>query len=136
MKKVFGGLVIVVALVAVVSLLVNQDGGTGLVSTASAGYTEYSDAAFDQAQKDGKNVAVFFHSKSCGSCAALNNDIVKNSKNIPSDTAIFKADWDKDKNLAAQYDVPKYHTVTYIDGATYTNKNGLFTLADVMSELN
>jgi proteasome lid subunit RPN8/RPN11 len=79
-----------------------------------SGYTEYSAAAVDAATKEGKDVALFFHSKTCGSCAKLDADIVANGASIPSDVAVFKTDRDDNQDLAVKYGVDKYHTVAYM----------------------
>jgi thiol-disulfide isomerase/thioredoxin len=81
---------------------------------ASTNYLAYSKDAVDTAVAEGKRVAVFFHSKTCGSCAKLDGDIEANEADIPSDVVIFKTDWDDNQDLAQEYKVDKYHTITYV----------------------
>jgi len=57
---------------------------------------------------------VFFHSKTCGSCAKLDANITANAAEIPADVAIFKADRDSNQDLAAELNVDKYHTVSFL----------------------
>ena len=106
-----------------------------VVEVANASnYELYSPTVAEAAMNDGKDVAVFFHSKSCGSCATLDADIVANASDIDSDVVILKADWDENQDLAAQYGVTGYHTVAYMnDDDSTTNVKGLFTLNDVLS---
>ncbi len=100
---------------------------------ASTNYVPFSNATVQDAEESGKNMAIFFHSKTCGSCAKLDADIVANAKNIPDDTVILKADWDENQALAKQLKVDKYHTVAFINAdGTSNNVKGLFTLDEVM----
>jgi thiol-disulfide isomerase/thioredoxin len=101
---------------------------------AGTNYQEYSAQATSQAQAEGKDVALFFHSKTCSSCAKLNEDIVANADNIPSDVAIFKVDRDENQDLAKQYKVDKYHTVRFLDQEK--NIKGLFKLDSVLAEFD
>lgn len=103
-----------------------------VVKLASTNYIPYSKSAVEKAEKEGKDVAVFFHGKNCGSCKKLDADIKANAAKIPSDMVIFNADWDANQELAKAYDVPKYHTVSYVDGDKVNNVKGLFSLADVL----
>lgn len=96
-------------------------------------YKVFTTEALAQAQAEGKDTAVFFHSKTCGSCAKLDADINTNLDNIPWDTVILKADWDENQELAAQYNVAKYHTVTFVDGDINENVKGLFTLEELLA---
>ncbi len=105
------------------------------VAQGNNGYVAFNEAEFKKAQAAGKDVAVFFHSKTCGSCAKLDGDIAANAAKIPSDTMIMKADWDENQDLAAQWGVDKYHTVSVVDGNSVKNVKGLFTLDEVMANL-
>lgn len=93
---------------------VNQPASTIDVVNA-ANYELYSPSVAQAAMNDGKDIAVFFHSKSCGSCAKLDADIMANAEMIPEDTVILKADWDENQDLAVQYGVDKYHTVAFMN---------------------
>ena len=97
-----------------------------------AGYEAYSPDALATAQKEWKKTAVFFHSKTCGSCAKLEADIQANIKDMPDDVTVLKADWDENQELAKEHNVEKYHTVVYL-GDAKKNVKGLFTLEDLVA---
>ena len=100
---------------------------------ASDNYVEYTPAALAQAQEDGKNAVVFFHSKSCGSCAKADADFKTNESNLPEDLVVLKADRDTNQALAWELNVPKYHTFAYYnDDWTTDNINWIFTVAEVI----
>lgn len=103
-------------------------------AVALAWYMDYSDAALAKAESEDKKVAVFFSSKTCGSCGKLDADITANAANIPSDVVIMKADWDASQDLAKKFAVDKYHTVTMLSNWE-KNVKWLFTLDDLVKEL-
>lgn len=102
---------------------------------AAVGYAAYDEKVFDEAIAEGKEVAVFFHSKTCGSCAKLDANINDNISQIPGDVVVLKADWDENQDLAAELDVAKYHTVTFFGDAAKKNVKGLFTLEDLLGNI-
>jgi thiol-disulfide isomerase/thioredoxin len=97
-------------------------------------YKVYSEEALAQAQADGKETALFFHSKTCGSCAKLDTAITTDSNDLPENLVVFKTDWDDNADLAKKYTVAKYHTVAFMneDGTT-KNVTWLFTVGDVVA---
>ena len=97
-------------------------------------YDTYSPATLASAVEDGKKVAVFFHGATCGSCATLDADIKDNIANIPGDVVVLNADWDDNQELAEEYGVAKYHTVTMVTNDK-KNVGNLFTLDDLVAEL-
>ena len=100
-----------------------------------SGYQPYKLASVEQAVEQGKDVAVFFHGATCGSCAKLDADIKANSAKIPADTVIFNADWDDNQDLAVEYGVDKYHTVTMVTNGK-KNVKGIFELDSLLGELD
>jgi len=84
--------------------------------------------------KNGKKVAVFFCGATCGSCAKLDADIKENVANIPENVVVLNADWHDNQDLAAQYNVDTYHTVTMVTNNA-KNVKGLFTLQDLLADL-
>lgn len=66
------------------------------------------------AAAEGKKTAVFFHGATCGSCAKLDANIKANSAAIPNDVVVFNADRDENQELAKEYGVDKYHTVSFL----------------------
>lgn len=102
---------------------------------ASNNYVEYTPAALTKAQEEWKKTSVFFHSKTCSSCAKLDADFEMNEVILPEDVVVFKADWDENQDLAGQLNVAKYHTIAYMnDDWTSTNTSGLFTVEEVVQE--
>ena len=101
-------------------------------------YVPYSESAVKLAASQGKKTAVFFHGATCGSCAKLDANIKENVANIPSDVVVFNADWDDNQDLAADYEVAKYHTVSYLndDGSVAKNVTGLFELDKLVGEFS
>lgn len=100
---------------------------------ASDSYVEYTPAALVKAKADGKNTAIFFHSKTCGSCAKLDANFEENEVIMPEELVVFKADWNENQELAGELNVATYHTVAYYneDGST-NNIKGLFTVEEVV----
>lgn len=102
---------------------------------AFAGYKEFSSAELAKATKEGKKTGIFFHSKTCSSCAKLEADIVANEKDIPNDVVLLKADWDDNQALALEYDVDTYHTVAYL-WENQKSVKGLFSLKDLLAQFD
>jgi len=96
-------------------------------------YGEYSADAITKAQAEGKDVALFFHSKTCGSCGKLDTALTNGANKLPEDLVVLKTDWDANQAVAKTYKVDKYHTVAFLDGETSQNVKGLFTVEDVES---
>ncbi len=100
-------------------------------------YDAFVPSDMEKSLADGKKTAVFFHSKTCSSCAKLHKNIMETD--IPQDVQIFKADRDTDnvQELAKEYWVDKYHTVSYPgwgeDGKP-KNVKGLFDLSSLIGE--
>lgn len=104
---------------------------------ASDSYVEYTPAALAKATANGKDTAVFFHSKTCGSCAKLDGDLKDSASNLPEDLVLFKADWNENQKLAWELNVAKYHTVAfYKEDWTTNNVKGLFTTKEVTEAFN
>jgi len=99
------------------------------------GYPIYTEAKLATATNEGKDVALFFNSKTCGSCAKLEADIITNAWNIPANTEIFKVDRDDNQDLAKQLGVAKYHTVVYPE-MNNEQVTWLFTLDDLLEEFS
>jgi thioredoxin 1 len=78
-------------------------------------YTDYSAVAVDQALADGKKVAFFFHATRCPSCRKLDKNIENDLTVIPSDTVLFKVDYDRNTELKRKYEVTSQHTIVLID---------------------
>ena len=146
MKNNVFGIILVVVLIlgSMIYITYEQQGDAtenagSTIGVVSANYMEYTDAELAKAQEEGKDVAVFFHSKSCSTCKALDKDIVANVDSVDENTVILKADWDTYKNtLAKDFGVTKYHTVSILndDGTVKENVKGVFTLDDIEQKVD
>lgn len=102
---------------------------------AFLGYKDFSTAELAKATTSWKKTAIFFHSKTCSSCAKLEKDIITNADRIPGDVMLLKADWDDNQPLAKKYNVEKYHTLAYV-WENQKNIKWLFTLDDVIAQFD
>lgn len=82
---------------------------------SSASYLAYSQGA--EATMSGKQKAIFFHALWCPTCRALDGEINSRLSELPGNTVIFKADYDKDTDLRQKYGVQLQHTVVFVDDA-------------------
>jgi thiol:disulfide interchange protein len=77
---------------------------------AAGAYVEYSQVALAEA----KGVRIlFFHASWCPQCRALEADIQKNG--VPTNTTIFKVDYDKAQDLRKKHGVTLQTTVVKVD---------------------
>lgn len=90
------------------------EGNTEVV-IENAGYIDYSEEQFQSALDEWKDVALFFHATWCGTCAALNADIVANAKEITEETTVFKVDYDSSTELKKKYGITSQHTIVVVD---------------------
>lgn len=79
-------------------------------STEQGSYVDYSADAV--ARTSGKRL-LFFHAPWCPQCRALDASI--RAGTIPSDTTIFKVDYDSNQHLRQQYGVTIQTTVVLLD---------------------
>jgi thiol-disulfide isomerase/thioredoxin len=77
---------------------------------------------------------LFFHASWCPSCKSLDQDILANKAKIPSDTVIFKVDYDLNTPLKTKYGVNAQHTLVSLnsDGTKKSLNRNSPTLADVL----
>lgn len=100
-------------------------------------YTPFTVSNLEKSRKDWTKTAIFFHSKTCSSCAKLHKNIMESD--IPENIHIYKADRDAEnvQILAKEYWVDKYHTVSYParweDGKP-KNVKWLFDLKSLITE--
>ena len=73
---------------------VDSTSDTTSVSQPAAQYTDYTTGAFNQAIQENKNVVLFFHANWCPTCRALDEDIQNGLSRVPTNTEIFKIDYD------------------------------------------
>ena len=77
-------------------------------------YTLYSDVAVQEELQDRK-VVLFFYAGWCPSCRTLDASIIENVAAIPEDVAIFKVDYDTEKELKRQYGITQQHTFVLLE---------------------
>ena len=97
---------------------------TGAMMADAGEYLDYSDAAF-AAAADKKRV-LFFHATWCPDCKAANTEIISMAEKIPADVAIFKADYDTQKELKKKYGIANQHSFVLVNtaGEAITKWNG------------
>jgi len=104
-------------------------------STTPGVYTDYDADAI--ASSDAEHILLFFHATWCPSCRALDNDIVANADDIPTDVEIYKVDYDTATDLKRQYGVTTQHSILEIN-ASGEAESGIshgLTLDDVLTTL-
>ncbi len=96
-------------------------------------YTNYSMSQLT----DNTNI-IFFAARWCPSCQTLDNDILKNIKNIPPSLTILKVDYDLEQDLRIKYGVTIQHTLVQVDkeGNELNKWNGLYNLSTLEDVLN
>lgn len=80
-----------------------------------ASYNDYSEQAVADAQKSGKKVVLFFHATWCPTCKAADAAFKADLSTIPNNVALFKTDYDSNKELKTKYGVTTQHTFVQID---------------------
>jgi thioredoxin-related protein len=90
-----------------------------LLITVPVAADEYNDA-MNKAKAEDKPVVIYFYSKYCHYCAAMDKDVLfdKEIKKILSeDTVYLRIDVDKTKQIAALYNIRGYPTTYLLDPA-------------------
>lgn len=80
---------------------------------AEAQYVAYSKEAFDAAA-DKKRV-LFFHAAWCPTCKAADAKFLSSAAVLPSNTVVFKVNYDTEIELKKKYGVTYQHTFVYVD---------------------
>ncbi len=83
--------------------------------TKRSSYEEYSESSVAKALASGKKVALFFYADRCPTCRRLNTDIQKKIDTLPSNSIVFKVDYDTARDLKKQYGVTSQHTVVALN---------------------
>jgi len=105
--------------------------------TQTSNYKEYSTEALTNIPANQQTV-LFFHASWCPTCRAAEKDILANVNQIPTNTIIYKIDYDSEKTLKEQYDVNYQHTFVLVDkeGNKLGEWVGLMTLEELMEAVN
>jgi thiol-disulfide isomerase/thioredoxin len=81
---------------------------------------------------------LFFTADWCPSCISVDEEIQKDKKQIPTDVAIVKIDFDDDEGLREKYSVDKQHTFVLIDieGKEIKRWQNSKTLSEIIDNIN
>lgn len=93
-------------------------------SITGSRYVDYSIGAFNSAS--GKKRVLFFHANWCPECIKADKEFTANLDKIPTDTILFKTDYDTSTDLKKKYGVTYQHTYVFVDkvGNEITKWNG------------
>ena len=82
-----------------------------------AGWTDFTGAAFTQAQADGRTILVDVHADWCPTCKAqapILDELTQ--EDALSDAVFLKVDFDRDKDFIRELRIPRQSTVLLFDG--------------------
>lgn len=79
----------------------------------SAQYIEYSDEVL--AQLSGKSYVLFFHANWCSWCRRMDRDLKAELKNLPKNTIVVKADFDKNTDLRKKYNIVTKDSYVFVN---------------------
>lgn len=88
-------------------------GGSGTQIAPS--YFIYSDHLLSQALEEKKKVVLYFHAPWCTTCSSFDDELTKNFAELPSDTVVFRIDYDSASQLKQRYGVTYQHTLVLLD---------------------
>lgn len=89
--------------------------GSNPTNTTPSNYVNYSSTAIADATADGGRALLFFHADWCPTCRAAENDILRNSSDLPKDLTIIKTDYDTMRDLKKKYRITYQHTFVQVD---------------------
>lgn len=98
-------------------------------------YEIYNDAKL--AKADTGKVILFLHDPSCSTCQALDADIKKHIKDMPSDMTILNVGDDAYPDLKKKYNVAEQNVLLQVDsaGAEISKWTDLGSLSDLLSKV-
>ncbi len=96
-------------------------------------YGEYGDDGVGEYEK----VILFFTAPWCPSCVEAEKNIEIDKKDIPTDVAIVKVDFDNDVELREKYGINKQHTFVLVgnDDVDDVKWDGSITLSEVIDNI-
>jgi len=111
------------------------DSEPALLAATTGTYTTYSEAAVASDQSEHK--IIFFHAPWCPSCKAADSAISTDLASIPSNLTIFKADYDTETTLRAEYGITLQHSFALLasDGTLVKIWNGSRSVADLVANI-
>lgn len=80
---------------------------------SEAQYMAYTKEGFDAAK--GQKRVLYFSAKWCGKCKKADMDFKSNANKLPEGVIVFRADYDKEKDLKKKYGIPSQHTFVLVD---------------------
>lgn len=92
----------------------STDSSTSQTLTGSS-YRDYDPSAVTSDLLQGKRVVLYFHAARCPTCRSLDQNLISQAAQIPSDVVIYRTDYDAQTALKQQYEVTAQHTLVYID---------------------
>lgn len=92
-----------------------NDSANNEINQLAPRYYEYSEAAYNEAQKTGNQVVLYFWAPWCTTCSALDIEITKDPQLIPEDVIILRIPYDDSAALKAKYFVVTQHTFVQVD---------------------
>jgi thiol-disulfide isomerase/thioredoxin len=119
----------------VIGKTLKETGEKMLEKTSEPGfYGFYGDDGVD----DYAQTILFFTADWCPSCVNVDEEIQKDKKQIPTDVAIVKVDFDDDEGLRETYNVDKQHTFILIgvDGKEIKRWQNSKTLNEIIDNIN
>lgn len=94
-------------------------------------------ADFKNTVESNKTVVLDFYSDWCGPCQTLLPTIHKLAEELQNDVVIKKVNVDKDKELAAQFNVRSIPTLIFFnEGNAVDRHTGLLTERDLRTKIN
>lgn len=84
-------------------------------NAGQAHYTPYSKSAFDASVANDKQVALFFHSKTCPICHGIREFINEGIADLPSDVRIYEIRFEENPDLIKQYGIKSQFTFVFFD---------------------
>ena len=89
---------------------------TSAPQTTTNNYVQYSQSAYDQAQKDERPLFLFFYADWCTTCRAQNPGVVKMFEETDSNVQGFRVNYDTEDELKKEFGIFIQHTMILLDG--------------------
>lgn len=86
---------------------------TSAMLASSAQYVDYS--ADKLAKMDGTAYVLFFHANWCAWCRRMDRDLTAELSNLPKNTVVIKANFDKEEELRKKYNVTTKDTYVFVN---------------------
>lgn len=84
------------------------------VFVADGKYQDFSQEAFEAVAGEKRRV-YFFHAPWCPTCRAAHEIFLKEADRLPDDVAVFKIDYDSNRELRRKFEIPYQHVFVEVD---------------------